>query len=74
VIKAPTATAVSPQTYTGSGQAATVTFKFSTWSGSNILQEQLLKLMQRLMGYSNFVPTDTANYNSLALSAGFCDW
>ena len=75
---APTATlAVSntPQTYTSSGQAATVTISVSSVPGavSNILTGGAAS-QTNVAAYAvtaNFVPTDTANYNSLlALSAG----
>ncbi|MDI5951310.1 beta strand repeat-containing protein, partial [Flavobacterium yafengii] len=74
----PTATlAVSntPQTYTGSGQAATVTISASSVSGavSNILTGGAAT-QTNAATYAvtaNFIPTDTANYNSLlGLSAG----
>jgi hypothetical protein len=73
----PTATLVvsnSPQTYTGSGQAATVTISSSSVPGAVSIflpEEQLLKLMQRLMWLqpTSFQRTQLITIAS-ALSAG----
>jgi hypothetical protein len=59
----------SPQTYTGSGQAATVTIlqvQYQEQFPIFLPEEQQLKLMQEPIT-ANFVPTDCANYNSLLL-------
>src|SRR5439155_223147 len=65
----------SPQTYNGSGQAATVTLSASSVPGTvaNVLTGGAAT--QTTAGTyavtANFVPTDTTNYNTLtSLSAG----
>jgi hypothetical protein len=69
----------SPQTYTGSGQAATVTISASSVPKKFPIflpEEQQLKLMQEPMWLqpTSFLRTQLITTAFLLFQQGFCDW